>query len=895
MPHTHRPHHTALAAALLATLAAALSGCLLPTTPPAASATQPAAAYTLTATSARNQKQFLPLTRLNLPDTPAQITLTIHSDSPLPPSAITPYLLNPRTTTVTSPAVDQLLATPSAQADNGSTLSPLPCTDSPAARTFSTPRMRDLVLHLNIPPTQPPGTYTATLTLTPPAPAAPITLTTTLTVSDVLLPFNPAALTLATTTTDALDQLFPADFGNIQPAYLDRADPAHAPAIARLDALVAAAHKHNIALFVEDVAPVLQLDSVGRVSLDWDAYDRTLAPYMDGTAFPDRKPLQAWLAPAPPRRIRESPAQLRQYWQACIAHHKAKAWEGQIVLLHPAQLDPNTSPALLATIQTVLKQLDPNVAVATLPGINTPQQPLWATCDQLPQLPPTGPLATPASVRAWPWLAPARNLAGILWRDAVGPQIPPANPASMPLLTVDNNSPQETLRLAWLLDGINDAARAALLAKRSDPKLAAELLAGVVGQTAPRTPANTPATATAAASPFPPPPPGYVYPAWPENPDLWDKLPAMMDTLIAMYEPGAAVTLANDDPQALRTRMWLAEAHRPGGRVSGYRFALTPSRDGPVLSLATEITLQNPIAIPTALSLAWDNLPGDLQLQPATLPTLPPHGTIQHLVTAEGHLSPLSQPTTHFPLAITERHGGALLSLPVRLPLHRMKPTPEPLRIDGSPKDWPNPATGHPNAPGGLWGLMTVDLPYAARPDLNGGKPRAASNPATVQWTYDNDFLYALVTCPQNHTSDQRNSEWPLQNNRWWGTDGIQLQIAGGTKLDPGTRVIHVAVKPSGTVLTRAALLAAGQRPVYTDAPQGLRYAIQTDKNAYTVELAIPRKWFPTSHDADPDTPAWRINVLRHQESTHTSTSWSGPLLDDTDLPMMGLLTGALR
>jgi len=64
---------------------------------------------------------------------------------------------------------------------------------------------------------------------------------------------------------------------------------------------------------------------MGVVALDWDAYDRLMQPYMDGTAFEDRVPLAVWLAPVPPRRIRDSSTQLWQYIDAC-AKHFAAGW-----------------------------------------------------------------------------------------------------------------------------------------------------------------------------------------------------------------------------------------------------------------------------------------------------------------------------------------------------------------------------------------------------------------------------------------------------------------------------------------------------------------------------------------------------------------------------------------
>ena len=92
-----------------------------------------------------------------------------------------------------------------------------------------------------------------------------------------------------------------------------------------------------MSLFVEDIIPTTRVDETGQVTLDWDAYDRLMQPYMDGTAFEDRVPLAVWLAPVPPRRIRDSSTQLWQYIDACAKHFAAKGWVAVPAFLHPAR------------------------------------------------------------------------------------------------------------------------------------------------------------------------------------------------------------------------------------------------------------------------------------------------------------------------------------------------------------------------------------------------------------------------------------------------------------------------------------------------------------------------------------------------------------------------------
>ncbi len=225
-----------------------------------------------------------------------------------------------------------------------------------------------------------------------------------------------------------------------------------------------------------------------------------------------------------------------------------------------------------------------------------------------------------------------------------------------------------------------------------------------------------------------------------------------------------------------------------------------------------------------------------------------------------------------------------------------MHPTEVPLKIDGQAADWPNAAAGK------TFGIMTVGTHYLSRPDLLRGTTHADAAPATARWTYDNNYLYVLIHCPQTTVADERNNDWPMESQRWWGTDGVQIQLA-----DPGPdvkRIIQLGFKPGGAMLTRVAELHGTDPLHWTDGPPGgggggVRYGTSIEKDngrivGYIVEAAIPRKWFapqPTPNiDATNPSPAWRVNIMRHRASDLTGMSWSGPLINDEDIPLMGLL-----
>ncbi len=223
---------------------------------------------------------------------------------------------------VSGPKVEQLIGYPAAPSDAGSYLVSL----SPDAGDKANDHVAHFVVRepmpvfmkLNVSALQDPGDYQFPVTITLPG-KPPETAALAVTISEIALPTDPRVLAVATTTTADLARIFPDTFGTISPTHLDRGEPADRAAVAQLDTLVKVAQQNGVSLFVEDITPQVKVDEVGRVTLNWNAYDRLMQPYMDGSAFADRTPLPAWLAPAAPRRISESPTQLRQFIAACAS------------------------------------------------------------------------------------------------------------------------------------------------------------------------------------------------------------------------------------------------------------------------------------------------------------------------------------------------------------------------------------------------------------------------------------------------------------------------------------------------------------------------------------------------------------------------------------------------
>jgi hypothetical protein len=831
---------------------------------------------------------------------------------------------------VTGPAVDQLTGYPEAPSDRGSFLVPLPANSQKnASAHFLVQEPMPIYLRLDISALQEPGKYLFPVTLTLPG-KKPEKAALEVDVSPVSLPTQPRVLAVATTTANDLARIFPTAFAANNPRFLDRADPENHAAVEQLDTLVKTAQRNGIAFFVEDLGPRIKVDEVGRLLLNWDAYDRLLQPYMDGSAFDDRVPLPVWLAPVPPARISDSPTQLRQYIESCAQHFADKGWTATPAFMHEALA--STAPGDAAVRDEVTKMLRLHMVrdmlAVTTPDATVPQPRLWVVDDSDTRLPPAGALATEETVRLWPWVCAARrgspseadappergnqDVRGFVWRNALESAAAlesgaTTGEAPRPLFVAlpPQSDPHESvaitpsLRLLWLEEGLNDAAMVSLLEQRGDPAVVQELFAGIVGRTG-LTGNSAPLDATAARLHLPLIDPGYLYAGWPDDKATWAAVPSMLEKLVLASAPGAAERMSADDPLYMAATLWLAKSRRPVARVGGYDFQLGTGLDGGTLNWTLALLLENPINSPVDMDAAFALLPGDLDLAPSAASAgnrrrvqVAPYGRSWLTIPLAGHPDTLAPDAGLIPLQITERNLGAALQLPIQLPILHIKKIDGGLKIDGFAKDWPSDLATQSA------GQMHVGIHYLSRPGLIKGAVRMDDAPATARWAFDDDYIYLLVHCPQTSVADQRNNDWPIDNHRWWGTDGLQIQIASAGP-DPMKRVIELGFKPGGVMMTRVAAVGTSAPLHWIDGPPDgvrgravARYGTSIEKIdgrtvGYLVEAALPRTWF----DAPPEgaLPAWRVNILRHRGSDLASMSWIGPLVNDDDVGMMGLL-----
>jgi hypothetical protein len=468
---------------------------------------------------------------------------------------------------------------------------------------------------------------------------------------------------------------------------------------------------------------------------------------------------------------------------------------------------------------------------------------------------------------------------------------------------------------------MNDAELLGLLERRSDPVMVSEVLAGMVGRAGlmddvMRTRRSELDEWTAI---WPPADRGYLYAGWPSDQGALGQLSPMLTRLVLANEPGRRVQVKANDPMYLGAKVWLAESRRPVGRVTAYDFSLRAGRQSDIIDARLESVVENPVGADAEFDMRVTDLPGDFELAPSALaedaagaglsgrlkPIQIGALSAKRMVTPmAGHVESLISGGGVSRLEMRERHGGASVRVPIRVPIYRIRAVEDPPKLDGHDDDWGNDNQLR------VFGDMKVGIRYVSRVDLLSGTVREDSSPASVRWSYDDKYVYMFASCPQETVTDDRNTTWPETDGRWWGEDGLQVELAEVGKVEKGLlmkqkaedeqRVVRLGFKPSGVMMVKTGRIAGGQL-IWTDGGPmdiggGVKYGIVAERKegrvtGYAVEAAIPRAWVSGTIEGIKG-PAWRVNVLRHRASDLASMSWSGPVVNDTDVGLMGLLIG---
>lgn len=123
--------------------------------------------------------------------------------------------------------------------------------------------------------------------------------------------------------------------------------------------------EHGLSPYTDELLPGFSQDQSGAASLDWEVYDQSLGPLIDGSAYPDGRPAFAW--PIPVNLTQPDPRQydgalstlyaamLRDYLEKCVAHFEEKGWASRGFVAFDCPATENPSAEELERLRRLIK------------------------------------------------------------------------------------------------------------------------------------------------------------------------------------------------------------------------------------------------------------------------------------------------------------------------------------------------------------------------------------------------------------------------------------------------------------------------------------------------------------------------------------------------------------
>ena len=776
-----------------------------------------------------------------------------------------------------------------------------------------------LWIDLHVPKGTRPGTWSSTLHLRGnPGPAVAIALR--LEVLPFLLPDTTGVVLAAEVDSAALFARHVTYQGSPTRATRVALDsPIRAELQSVLDATLRLLQAHRVTPLLTTLYPVIKIDALNAVSLDWTAYDAAVAGYLDGSKFTDRTPLPLWVVPfderfpmPPSYGALQSPAysrHLREYLAQCAEHFAAAGWLERSVVRIPQAEFP--SPAAWQ-------------AAEHFAGIIRKADPRWRIlCNLFPQdLGPYG----------WPDF-PTADLLGYvdIWCPpaqfyARPPSIGGVAPADM-WMRVDRPPFSGTLELGapaadtWVLpwQAQREAApviHAGLINAWPDdpaPTTAQSVVDAAWDRGDRRTPLLYPGSIVGLTEPIPSvrlkrlqrglqdaaylklmrdkgighiaevlaeslaPFAGarayrYHYAdartgGWVREPQRWrDARQIMVDELRAVLEEGPGGPRARVAADA-RWRRFMDVVRRIEVAVEGVRVRREGGVTAGNTTVECAVVLRNGTRTPVSGVLGFGELPvGWVSRSGAARVFLAPGGSSHLILAADAPVVTWDEAGVRYLPIVFRTEDGRTQEIAARLSMIAAQPLDHPLRIDGDLSDWP-------------MGVANLAADFV----LISGEPPDGTRPATSRPTHatrvyavaDAEAVYLAFDCATealtpvlpSHTSVLEYDDLiPL------GQELVEIVLdPSGAGTHSTSDLYHVAIQPAGTLW---------ERGVGTDPPTGkhgvwaagIQHAARATPNRWVAEVRIPR----AACGADASGQIWGVNFSRVDGTRQEYSSWSG-------------------
>ena len=687
------------------------------------------------------------------------------------------------------------------------------------------------------------------------------------------------------------------------PQWMDRDDPLVARGLVLMRQLMVLAHEHKLDLFDTALRPTMKRDATGQVQLDWQDYDAVARPYLDGTAFADRIGCALWPAPLDdtwPEPQRHggitSPAYTRtagEVIEQTVAHFDTLAASGQLFfwpvrerlgapdaatqrraaylagLIRPRA--PRT-PILWQSADGAVQPRDMLAppAAQLQPSSDSTKARLFLTPGRPPYVPAVELPASPADVRALPWLAYRMGMRGLLLTDALGwAESPGADePAVTGLFYADPQLGEilPSVRLKWLRRGMEDLAYLSVLRQRMRGDLVEAIgrtMARYVGQDAAGDCDGD-----------------VRLDGWAAEGRSWESARRLLaQEVLATVRPDE-----QNQQRALELRLaWqrLDEAVHdilPEALYTHAEPADRPDR----LKVTVQVELFNPLGRPAWITLSLPEPPEGVTVLTGRqeVAALPPSGRQMLQLSYTTAVGPTSAGKALVPLRL-EVNGRPPRALPARVPLLTGQRINRPIVIDGDLGDWPM-ATGNAAGEFRLVGRR-------GRPEHG-----LARWPTTAFVGYDDTTLYVAFRC--SHPAAAPLSARPANVVRYEqrlaiGEDLVELLLDPGARAAGPESLYRIAVKANGVhVAGRGAPPTGEAASAPAGGPGGWSVqpavAIGRSGDTWIAELAIPLASFgPGGRER-----LWGVNFIRHTVPGGETSSWSEAPRHFWDLRTLGTL-----
>jgi hypothetical protein len=486
---------------------------------------------------------------------------------------------------------------------------------------------------------------------------------------------------------------------------------------------------------------------------------------------------------------------------------------------------------------------------------------LWLRPGAVPYGPPIGPPASPADVRAWPWMVDRYAAEGLLLPRVLGPVgDEPADASTAPALldhraSVAPDAVLPTVRLKHLRRGIQDACYLWILRRRGRAGTADALAQALLRY----------AGLDAAGS-------NYLDPrlaGWVRDPRAWQQARRILAQEVA---DAVAPDLPSQD---LRQRLaWKQlNARTRGLAVRDTRTRLRvvrpagkdPNDPAPRIEARVNVGLANRYSRPAEARAHWTRLPAGWRVadpnarRRAILPAL---GQGEMAFTLIGRSLPTgSDGKMSAALAIEHDDTGRDVH-ELRLPLLLAGRTRRPIAVDGDLDDWPRRA-GNSAASFRLIGR---------RGRHEGGLARRRTRVFVLT---DGRSLRIAFRCA--HPGPAQPVARPTNHIRYdqllaMGEDLVEIILDPGGDARSPAELYHIVIKANG--VTRFSHGIDCDPPLGPAVPWSVdaRTAVGRDENHWTVELSLPLEAFGDRGQAD----HWAVNFARFTPAGSEASSWTG-------------------